>query len=99
MESALAASVAAAAGSAGAADVVAAGADGGAFVQIAAKQMVGLYLTVWARRSLLPHIKGIQVTHVATGLGGWTGNKGEEAGRLQGLLYQPPCSHSCSQGH
>lgn len=46
------------------------------FKQVASKQLVGSYLTVWVRASLLPHIKGVQVTHVATGFGGYLGNKG-----------------------
>ena len=38
--------------------------------------MVGLYLTVWVRKALLPHVKGVQVTATATGFGGYLGNKG-----------------------
>lgn len=48
-----------------------------AYVQVASKQLVGLYLTVWAKAELLPHLKGLQATQVATGFGGYLGNKGE----------------------
>ncbi|KAF5838127.1 hypothetical protein DUNSADRAFT_3377 [Dunaliella salina] len=47
-----------------------------AYVQVASKQLVGLYLTIWVRAELLPHIKGVQATQVATGFGGYLGNKG-----------------------
>ena len=44
--------------------------------------MVGLYLSVWVRKSLLPHVRGIQTAVVATGFGGYLGNKGAVAARL-----------------
>lgn len=50
-------------------------------MQVAAKQMVGVYLSVWARRRLLPHIRSVQVLSVATGALGYFGNKGTERGR------------------
>eukprot|EP00210_Caulerpa_lentillifera_P002032 g1947.t1 len=47
------------------------------FVQIISHQLVGLYITGWARKSLLKRITGIQVTTVATGALGYLANKGE----------------------
>ncbi len=48
--------------------------------QVAAKQMVGVYLSVWVRAALLPAVRGVQVTSVGTGIMGYLGNKG---GQLQ----------------
>ncbi len=30
-------------------------------VQVASKQLVGVYLSVWVRKGLLPHVHGVQV--------------------------------------
>ncbi len=38
--------------------------------------MVGVYLSVWVRRGVLPHVRGVQVTSVGTGMMGYLGNKG-----------------------
>lgn len=38
--------------------------------------MVGVYLSVWVRAGLLPHIRGVQATSVGTGIMGYLGNKG-----------------------
>ena len=38
--------------------------------------MVGVYLSIWVRRALLPHVHGIQVTSIGTGVLGYLGNKG-----------------------
>lgn len=54
-----------------------------AFVQVAAKQMVGVYLSVWVRAGLLPHIRGVQATSVGTGIMGYLGNKGAVTARLR----------------
>ncbi|KAG2429809.1 hypothetical protein HXX76_010593 [Chlamydomonas incerta] len=53
------------------------------YVQVASKQLVGVYLSVWVRRSLLAAVHGVQVTTVATGFGGYLGNKGAVAARLR----------------
>lgn len=53
-----------------------------ACAQVAGKQMVGLYLSVWVSRSMLPNIRGVQVTSVGTGVMGYLGNKGQSAARL-----------------
>ena len=39
--------------------------------------MVGLYLSVWVRKALAVHVRGIQTTSAATGWGGYLGNKGK----------------------
>ena len=44
--------------------------------------MVGIYLSVWVRRGLLPHVRGVQVMSLGTGLLGYLGNKGGAAVRL-----------------
>ncbi len=54
---------------------------GGRAAQVAGKQMVGVYLSVWARRQLLPALRGVQVTAVGTGVMGYMGNKGARAAR------------------
>ncbi|GLC60378.1 hypothetical protein PLESTB_001605900 [Pleodorina starrii] len=53
------------------------------YVQVASKQLVGVYLSVWVRRRLLPEVRGVQVTTVATGFGGYLGNKGAVAARMR----------------
>lgn len=42
---------------------------------IASKQMVGLFLSVWARSDLIPHIGHLRVSSVGRGMMGWLGNK------------------------
>ncbi|PNH04307.1 Type I inositol 1,4,5-trisphosphate 5-phosphatase 2, partial [Tetrabaena socialis] len=59
------------------------GGDGGEYVQVASKQLVGIYLSVWVRRSLLSAVHGVQVTTIATGFGGYLGNKGAVAARMR----------------
>ena len=39
--------------------------------------MVGVYLSVWVRRGILQHVRGVQVTYVGTGMMGYLGNKGQ----------------------
>jgi hypothetical protein len=41
--------------------------------------MVGVYMSVWVRAGLLPHIRGVQATSVGTGIMGYLGNKGMAA--------------------
>ena len=38
--------------------------------------MVGVYVSLWVRRALLKHIRGVQVTSIGTGVMGYLGNKG-----------------------
>lgn len=42
---------------------------------IASKQMVGLFLSVWARSDLIPHIGHLRVSSVGRGIMGCLGNK------------------------
>ncbi|CAK0784059.1 hypothetical protein CVIRNUC_007262 [Coccomyxa viridis] len=53
------------------------------YQQVAAKQMVGLYLSVWVRSEMLPYIRGVQATSVGTGVMGYFGNKGAVAVRMR----------------
>ena len=43
--------------------------------------MVGVYLSLWVRRRLLPAVRGVQVTAVGTGVLGYLGNKGAPPAR------------------
>ncbi|KIZ02075.1 hypothetical protein MNEG_5880 [Monoraphidium neglectum] len=67
-------------------------------VFVAAKQMVGLYLSVWVRKRLARHVRGVQTTSAATGWGGYVGNKGAVAARFR--VHDAPvcvvCSHLAS---
>ena len=51
-------------------------ADPAMVVQVAAKQMVGVYLSVWVRRGVMRYVRGVQVMCVGTGMMGLLGNKG-----------------------
>lgn len=46
------------------------------YVRIVSKQMVGVFLTVWVRRSLRRHIQNLNVSLVGVGVMGYIGNKG-----------------------
>lgn len=45
------------------------------YVRIVSKQMVGIYVSVWARRGLRRHINNIKVSPVGVGIMGYMGNK------------------------
>jgi len=45
------------------------------FVRIISKQMVGIYLSIWVRRSLRKHIHNLKVSTVGVGVMGYIGNK------------------------
>lgn len=45
------------------------------FVRIISKQMVGIYLSVWVRRSLRKHIQNLKVSTAGVGVMGYIGNK------------------------
>ncbi|GMP80011.1 hypothetical protein CsSME_00035279 [Camellia sinensis var. sinensis] len=45
------------------------------FVRIVSKQMVGIFLTIWVRRSLRKHIQNLKVSTVGVGVMGYIGNK------------------------
>ncbi|KAK1403875.1 type IV inositol polyphosphate 5-phosphatase 3 [Heracleum sosnowskyi] len=46
------------------------------YVRIVSKQMVGLFVTIWVRRSLRRHIENVNVSTVGVGAMGYMGNKG-----------------------
>nr|XP_048331416.1 type IV inositol polyphosphate 5-phosphatase 3-like isoform X1 [Ziziphus jujuba var. spinosa] len=46
------------------------------FVRIVSKQMVGIFVTIWVRRSLRRHIQNLNVSTVGVGVMGYIGNKG-----------------------
>lgn len=45
------------------------------FVRIISKQMVGIFLSIWVRRSLRKHIQNLRVSSVGVGVMGYIGNK------------------------
>ena len=45
------------------------------YVKIVSKQMVGIFITVWVRRSLRKHIQNLKVSTVGVGVMGYIGNK------------------------
>ncbi len=63
-------------------------------MQLAGRQLVGVYLTIWVRRRLLRHVRGVQTTTVATGFGGYLGNKGAAAVRMR--VFDTSLSFICS---
>ncbi|CAH9101617.1 unnamed protein product [Cuscuta europaea] len=46
------------------------------YVRIISKQLVGIFLTIWVRRSLRKHIQNLSVSTVGVGVMGYIGNKG-----------------------
>ncbi|KAL8132982.1 hypothetical protein AgCh_008447 [Apium graveolens] len=46
------------------------------YVKIVSKQMVGIFVTLWVRRSLRRHIQNVNVSTVGVGVMGYIGNKG-----------------------
>ncbi|GLT45293.1 hypothetical protein SLA2020_191330 [Shorea laevis] len=46
------------------------------YARIVSKQMVGIFLTIWVRRSLRRHIRNLKVSTVGVGVMGYIGNKG-----------------------
>ncbi|TYH73068.1 hypothetical protein ES332_D05G301900v1 [Gossypium tomentosum] len=46
------------------------------YVKIVSKQKVGIFLTIWVRRSLRRHIYNLKVSTVGVGVLGYIGNKG-----------------------
>ncbi|XP_058111075.1 type IV inositol polyphosphate 5-phosphatase 3 isoform X2 [Magnolia sinica] len=47
-----------------------------AYVRVVSKKMVGIFLTIWVRRSLRRHIQNLKVSTVGVGVMGYIGNKG-----------------------
>lgn len=46
------------------------------YVRVISKQMVGVFLSVWVRRSMQKHIQNLRVSIVGVGTRGFIGNKG-----------------------
>ncbi|KAK7279784.1 hypothetical protein RJT34_24841 [Clitoria ternatea] len=46
------------------------------YVKLVSKQMVGIFITIWVRRSLRKHIQNLKVSTVGVGVMGYIGNKG-----------------------
>ncbi|KAF8068242.1 Ocrl [Scenedesmus sp. PABB004] len=53
------------------------------YVQVACKQLVGVYVSLWARKATARCIRGVEAAAAATGFGGYLGNKGAAALRLR----------------
>ncbi|XP_019084042.1 PREDICTED: type I inositol polyphosphate 5-phosphatase 1-like [Camelina sativa] len=68
------------------------------YVRIVSKQMVGVFLTIWVRRSLRKHIRNLSVSTVGVGVMGYIGNKGSVSVSMS--VYQTPfcfvCTHLAS---
>ncbi|XP_056842593.1 type I inositol polyphosphate 5-phosphatase 1 isoform X2 [Raphanus sativus] len=65
-----------------------------AYVRIVSKQMVGVFLTVWVRRSLRKHISNLSVSTVGVGIMGYIGNKGSVSVSMS--IYQTPFCFLCT---
>ncbi|XAR48636.1 Inositol-polyphosphate 5-phosphatase [Bertholletia excelsa] len=64
------------------------------FVRIISKQMVGIFLTIWVRRSLRRHVQNLKVSTVGVGAMGYIGNKGSISVSMS--IYQTPFCFICS---
>ncbi|CAH8384143.1 unnamed protein product [Eruca vesicaria subsp. sativa] len=65
-----------------------------AYVRIVSKQMVGVFITIWVRRSLRKHISNLSVSTVGVGIMGYIGNKGSVSVSMS--IYQTPFCFLCS---
>ncbi|XP_019706955.1 type I inositol polyphosphate 5-phosphatase 1 isoform X1 [Elaeis guineensis] len=64
------------------------------FVRIISKQMVGIYISIWVRRSLRKHIQNLKVSTVGVGVMGYIGNKGSISVSMS--IYQTLFCFICS---
>ncbi|XP_042432439.1 type I inositol polyphosphate 5-phosphatase 1-like isoform X1 [Zingiber officinale] len=64
------------------------------FVRIISKQMVGIYLSVWVRRSLRKHIQNLKISTAGVGVMGYIGNKGSISVSMS--IYQTHFCFICS---
>ncbi|CAL9074636.1 unnamed protein product [Musa acuminata var. zebrina] len=64
------------------------------FVRIISKQMVGIYLSVWVRRSLRRLIQNLKVSTAGVGVMGYIGNKGSISVSMS--IYQTLFCFICS---
>ncbi|XP_020220348.1 type IV inositol polyphosphate 5-phosphatase 3 isoform X2 [Cajanus cajan] len=68
------------------------------YVRIVSKQMVGIFITIWVRRSLRKHIQNLKVSTVGVGVMGYIGNKGSisVSMSIHQTLFCFICSHLTS---
>ncbi|KAL2334971.1 hypothetical protein Fmac_016184 [Flemingia macrophylla] len=68
------------------------------YVRIVSKQMVGVFITIWVRRSLRKHIQNLKVSTVGVGVMGYIGNKGSisVSMSIHQTLFCFICSHLTS---
>ncbi|OVA10611.1 Inositol polyphosphate-related phosphatase [Macleaya cordata] len=64
------------------------------FVRIVSKQMVGIFISIWVRRSLRSHIHNLKVSTVGVGVMGYIGNKGSVSVSMS--IYQTPFCFICT---
>ncbi|XP_057825372.2 type I inositol polyphosphate 5-phosphatase 1 isoform X2 [Cryptomeria japonica] len=64
------------------------------YVRIVSKQMVGIFVSVWVRRSLRRHINNLKVSPIGVGVMGYIGNKGSVSVSLS--IYQTSFCFVCS---
>ncbi|KAK3268848.1 hypothetical protein CYMTET_22671 [Cymbomonas tetramitiformis] len=64
------------------------------YVRLGGKQLVGIYMSVWVKRKLAGAVRGIDWCTVACGFGGYLGNKGAVAMRMQ--VYESPVCFICA---
>ncbi|WOL20420.1 type IV inositol polyphosphate 5-phosphatase 3-like isoform X4 [Canna indica] len=64
------------------------------FVRIISKQMVGIFLSIWVRRSLRKHIQNLKVSTAGIGVMGYMGNKGSISVSMS--IYQTLFCFICS---
>ncbi|XP_075642134.1 type I inositol polyphosphate 5-phosphatase 2 isoform X2 [Castanea sativa] len=64
------------------------------YVRIVSKQMVGIYVSVWVRKSFRRHINNLKVSPVGVGLMGYMGNKGSVSVSMS--LFQSRMCFVCS---
>ncbi|KAJ0988051.1 hypothetical protein J5N97_006407 [Dioscorea zingiberensis] len=64
------------------------------FVRIISKQMVGIFISIWVRRSLREHIQNLKVSTVGVGAMGFIGNKGAISVSMS--IYQTLFCFICS---
>lgn len=64
------------------------------FVRIISKQMVGIFISIWVRRSLRKHIQNLKVSTVKVGAMGYIGNKGSVSVSMS--IYQTQFCFICA---
>lgn len=64
------------------------------YVKIVSKQMVGIFISIWVRRSLRKHIQNLKMSTVGVGVMGYIGNKGSISVSMS--IYQTLFCFICS---